>query len=245
MVEGFKQLSKHLFRRGRVRQFAVIGLGKFGSKVARTLSEEGGEVLAIDNDPALVEEIKDDVTQAVCLDSTDEEALRAVGVPEVDVAVVSFGDNVEKNILTTALLKRIGIKTIIARANDHLQGQVLESVGATRVVYPEEDMALRVANAIITPQVLDHIDLNGGFELMEFIAPAAFVGRTVREIGFRENFGVNVILIQKHLPGSEEGEEKEEEATVNQLPMPDYVIEENDVLLVVGKGEDIERLRNQ
>jgi len=146
-----------------MRQFAVIGLGRFGFKVAEVLAAKGAQVIAVDKDPALVEKIKDIVAEAVQLDSTDEEALRECGVEGVDVAVVSIGEDVESSILTTTILNNMGIKEIVARASTRLQAQILKEVGAARVVYPEEDMGLRVANSIFAPGVLDYIDLGADY----------------------------------------------------------------------------------
>ena len=150
-----------------MRQFAVIGLGRFGFRVAEVLSGKGAQVIAIDKDNIVVEKIRDIVTEAVQLDSTDEEALRECRVEDVDVAVVSIGEHIESCILTTAILKNIGIKEIVSRAGTKLQAQILKEVGATRVIFPEEDMGLRVANSILAPGVLEYIDLGADYNLAE------------------------------------------------------------------------------
>ena len=142
-----------------MRQFAIIGLGRFGFKIAEILAEKGAQVIAIDKNHTLVEKVGNIVTEALQLDSTDEVALRESGVKDVDVAVVSIGEDVESNILTTTILKNLGIKEIVSRANTKLHAQILKEVGATRVVFPEEDMGLRVANSIFAPGVLEYIEL--------------------------------------------------------------------------------------
>lgn len=225
-----------------MRQFAVIGLGRFGFKVSEVLADKGAQVIAIDRNPELVEKIKDIVTEAVQLDSTDEDALRESGVEVVDVAVVSIGEDLESNILTTAILKNLGIKEIVARAGTGLQAQILKEIGATRVVYPEEDMGLRVANSIFAPGVLDYIDLGADYNLAEIEVKGDFIGKSFRELGLKSKYGVNVIMTMKKIK-QETGKEGEfVEKEVKELPTPDYVLGAKDILVVVGDSRDIEIL---
>jgi trk system potassium uptake protein TrkA len=225
-----------------MRQFAVIGLGRFGFKVAEILAEKGAQVIAIDKDHALVEKIRDIVTEAVQLDSTDEEALRESGVEGVDVAVVSIGEGVESSILTTAILKGFGIKEIVARAGTKLQAQILKEVGATRVVFPEEDMGLRVANSILAPGVLEYIELGAHYNLAEIEVKGEFTGKSIKELDIKSKYGINVIMIMKRIKqeAGKEGELVEKE--IKELPTPDYVLREKDILVVVGDSKDIEAL---
>ena len=225
-----------------MRQFAVIGLGRFGFKVAEILAEKGAQVIAIDKDHALVEKIRDIVTEAVQLDSTDEEALRESGVEGVDVAVVSIGEGVESSILTTAILKSFGIKEIVARASTKLQAKILKEVGATRVVFPEEDMGLRVANSILAPGVLEYIELGAHYNLAEIEVKGEFTGKSIKELDIKSKYGINVIMIMKRIKqeAGKEGELVEKE--IKELPTPDYVLREKDILVVVGDSKDIEAL---
>ncbi len=225
-----------------MRQFAVIGLGRFGFKVAEILAEKGAQVIAIDKDHALVEKARDIVTEAVQLDSTDEEALRESGVEGVDVAVVSIGEGVESSILTTAILKSFGIKEIVARASTKLQAQILKEVGATRVVFPEEDMGLRVANSILAPGVLEYIELGAHYNLAEIEVKGEFTGKSIKELDIKSKYGINVIMIMKRIKqeAGKEGELVEKE--IKELPTPDYVLREKDILVVVGDSKDIEAL---
>ncbi len=225
-----------------MRQFAVIGLGRFGFKVAEILAEKGAQVIAIDNDHALVEKARDIVTEAVQLDSTDEEALRESGVEGVDVAVVSIGEGVESSILTTAILKSFGIKEIVARASTKLQAKILKEVGATRVVFPEEDMGLRVANSILAPGVLEYIELGAHYNLAEIEVKGEFTGKSIKELDIKSKYGINVIMIMKRIKQEvgKEGELVEKE--IKELPTPDYVLREKDILVVVGDSKDIEAL---
>jgi trk system potassium uptake protein TrkA len=225
-----------------MKQFAVIGLGKFGTKVALTLAEKGGQVLVVDEDIRKVEEIKDQVAQAVCLDSTDEDAMRAAGLQDVDAAIVGVGQNLELSILTTAILKKLGVPTIVARAISDLHAQILERVGATRVINVEEQMGEQVARGIIAPEIHEQFPLASGHSLAEVVPRPEFVGQSIGKINFRQQFGVNIIAIQKRMPVVTPEGRNTFQILVNDLPKPTDVIEENDVLVVVGNVENIERL---
>lgn len=225
-----------------MRQFAVIGLGRFGFKVAEVLATKGGGVLAIDKNLALVDKVRDIVTEAVQLDCIDEEALRESGVKNVDVAVVCIGEDVESSILVTAILKNIGIKEIIARAGTRLHAQILKEVGATRVVFPEEDMGLRVANSIFAPGVLDYVELGADYNLAEIEIKGNFIGKSFRELGLKSRYGVNVIMIMKKVKEEIGKKGAFVEKEIKELPTPDYVLGAKDILVVVGDSKDIEVL---
>lgn len=175
------------------KQFAVIGLGRFGSSVARTLASMGHQVIAIDNDLAKVEAIMDKVTTAIQLDARDEEALRSVGVRNADVAVVSIGQNIEANILITLMCKEMGVQCVVAKAVNDQQGKVLEKIGADRIIYPERDMGEKVARTLATGNVLDHIDISPTYSIVEMIAPKNFVNNTLGQLNIRPRYGVNEI----------------------------------------------------
>lgn len=223
-----------------MRQFAVIGLGRFGRKVAETLAKKGVPVIAIDSKQELVAKVSDFVTKAVQIDSTDEEALVASGIKDVDVAVVSMGEDIESSVLTTALLKNLDIKEIVARACTPLHAQILKMVGATRVVFPEEDMGIRVANSVLSPGVLEYIELGADYTLAEIEAKSESIGRTINELDLRSKYGINVLIVKRKV--FEAGEKTDEilEKEVKVLPTSDYKIQEGDVLVVVGNSKDIE-----
>ena len=225
-----------------MKQFAVIGLGKFGMKVALTLTEKGGQVLAVDEDIRKVEEVKDHVAQAVCLDSTDEDAMRAAGLEDVDAAIVGAGENLEFSILATAILKKLGVPNIVARAVSDLHAQILERVGATRVIMVEEQMGEQVARSIIAPEIHEQFALATGHSLAEVVPRPEFIGQSIGKINFRQQFGVNIIAIQKRIPILTPEGKNSFQVLINDLPKPSDVIEENDVLVVVGSDEHIERL---
>jgi trk system potassium uptake protein TrkA len=224
-----------------MRQFAVIGLGRFGFQVAETLAEKGASVIAVDIKETLVEKAKNIVSDAMQLDSTDEDALKASGIANVDVAVVSMGEDVESSILTTALLKNMGIKEIVARATTDLHAQILDKVGATRVVFPEKDMGLRVAHSILAPGVLDYFELGADYNLAEISIKGEFVGKSLREIALRKKFGVTEIMMMRRVwETTKEG--KPVEKQVRELSDPDYVVKEGDILVVVGNSKNLETL---
>jgi len=225
-----------------MKQFAVIGLGKFGMKIALTLAEKGGQVLVVDEDIRKVEEIKDLVAQAVCLDSTDEDAMRAAGLEDVDAAIVGAGGNLEHSILTTAILKKLGVPHIVARASSDLHARILERVGASRVINVEEQMGEQIARSIIAPAIQEQFALATGHSLAEVVPRPELVGQTIGKINFRQSYGVNIIAIQKRIPVVTPEGANSFRVEINDLPKPTDVIEEDDVLVVVGSDESIERL---
>src|SRR6056297_953486 len=180
-----------------MKQFVVIGLGRFGASVAETLADNGYDVLAIDKDADRVQSIADIVTHAVEADATDEEALKTLGVRNFDVAVVSIGDNVSANILCTLILKELNVPYVIVKAPDSLHGKVLTKVGAVRVVYPERDMGARIANNLISSNVLDYIEFAPEYGVVEILASEKIIGRTLGELALRSKFNVNVMAIKR------------------------------------------------
>ena len=225
-----------------MRQFAVIGMGRFGASVAEVLSEKGYQVLAIDTDESIIQDISDEVTQAVCLDATDEKALRSVGIENVDVAIVGIGTNLEASILITLSLKEIGIKEIVCKAISQDHKKVLEKIGATRVVQPEREMGTRVANSLVSTNVIEHIELSGESSIVELISPKDFIGKSLREIDVRAKYGVNVIALKRKIPSASK---KEEEEIVNVSPKAEDVINRGDILIILGPNENIEKLQKK
>ncbi len=226
-----------------MKKFAVIGLGRFGRKLAVTLTKSEAEVIAIDQNREIIEDISDEVAFAVRLDSTDEDALRAQGIDKVDVAIVGIGQSqsgrgFESSILTVVNLKAMGVPQIYARAESIIQGQVLEKIGATEVIYPEVESAQRWAFKLLTPQIADRIDLAPGYSLASVIAPASFHGKTVLDIQFRQKYCVNLVSIKR---GDKVGDEKQKGEIIN-VPLPDTVIYEDDILMVAGSDEDLAKL---
>jgi trk system potassium uptake protein TrkA len=225
-----------------MRQFAVIGLGQFGSSVARTLARLGAEVIGIDSDPNRVEAIKNDISHAVVLDATREESMREVGVQDVDTAVVSIGENQHANILVTAILRRMGIPRIYARAMNSLQGQILELVGAHDVLYIEDLMGEQVGKSILRFDVFDQIPLTSGDTLLEISAPVSFVGRTLSQLDLRVRYRVNVVAIKKRVAFVKDDGTTDHRVEVRDVPDPEAKIEADDRLIIIGSPENLERM---
>jgi len=223
------------------RVYAVVGLGSFGKRVCEVLSEKGGKVIALDNRPQVIESIKNQVTQAVLVNSTDEEALSAVPLEDVDVAIVAIGDNIEASILTTALLKGAGVPYIIARAVSDLHQRVLKQVGADEIINLEIDQGTRMALKLISPEVLERIPITRTISMAEIYAPPGMVGKSLLKLELRSKAHINVVALRRiSVTIDKEGNALKEEKVV--FPGPEEVIEESDILIVVGKNEDIDAL---
>ncbi len=210
------------------RQFAVIGLGRFGSSVARALNAMGHEVLAVDSDEENVQRMADEVTHAVTADATDAAALKAMGIRNFDAVVVAIGD-MQASILCTLLLKELGVGDVVAKADNDLHGKVLQRTGADRVIYPERDSGVRLAHNLSASTILDYIELAPDYSVVEISATQALVGKTLRHLALRVTFNVNVIAIRR---GS----------SMNITPQADDQVLAGDVLIVVGRNDDIKRL---
>jgi len=213
------------------KQFVIIGLGRFGSSIAKTLYSLGNDVLAIDKDEDVVQEIADSVTHAVQLDATDENALRTLGIRNFDVAVVTIGDNIQSSIMATLLVKELGVKYIIAKGHSDLHAKVLYKIGADRVVLPEKDMGVRVAHNLVSANILDYIELSEDYSIMEIQVIKEWAGNTLKELKLRSKYGINVMAIKR-------GDE------VNLSPAADDVIEENDIIVSIGSAEDLSKLED-
>ncbi|NLU41890.1 MAG: TrkA family potassium uptake protein [Firmicutes bacterium] len=215
-----------------MNQYAVIGLGRFGSSVAKTLSDLGHEVLAIDIDEERVQQVEGFVTHAVQADATDENAMRSLGIRNVDVAIVSIGQDLEASILATLILKDLGIGYVVCKALSELHGKVLERVGADRVVYPERDMGVRVAHNLVSSSLIDYIELSPDHSIAEIVARPEFAGKTLRELNLRAkyDYAINIIAIRS-------GD------AVRISPRADDKIHENDILVVMGSNEAIKKLQ--
>lgn len=179
------------------KQYAVIGLGRFGTSVARTLYSLGREVLAIDTSEERLKYVADEVTHTLLADTTDANVLKNLGIANFDVVIVAIGENVQANIMTTLLLKELGVKFVVAKALNKMHGRVLEKVGADRVVFPERDMGKRVAHNLVAANLVDFIELAQGFRIIEVVALKEMVGKSLQNLNFRAKYGVNVLLIKR------------------------------------------------
>lgn len=211
------------------KQFAIIGLGRFGTNMAKALYKMGYEVLAVDKSAQKVQDFSDEVTHVVQADATDENALRALGILNFDVVVVAIGEDVQSNIMTTLQLKEIGARYIVATARNNLQVKLLEKIGADRVVSPERDMARRVAYNLASTSVMDYIELSPQFSIVEITVPKALLNKTLAQSDIRAKYGINVVAI------------KRDEALIIS-PLPSERLQQNDIAIVVGKNEGINGL---
>ncbi len=214
------------------KEFAVIGLGRFGGSVARTLHEMGYEVMVIDRDPQRVQDYATLVTHAVEADSTDEGAMRALGIRNFDVVVVAIGEDIQSSILTTIILKELGVQKVVVKAQSDLHGKVLYKIGADKVVYPERDMGVRVVHQLISPNILDLIELADDYSVIELSAGNFFNGKTLSELDIRAKFRCNVVAIKSG-----------EKITI--APLATDRIYRGDILIVIGRNEDLQRLREK
>ncbi len=214
------------------KQFVIIGCGRFGHSVAKTLYEYGYEVLALDHDEETIQEIAEDATHAIQVDGTDEAALRSIGIRNFDVAVVSIGSDIQASIMATLIAKEEGIKTVVAKAQNSVHAKVLYKIGADRVIFPERDMGVRVANSLVTSNVLDYIELTKGCNVVEIEALEEWLDKTLRELRLSNRYGINVIAI-KHKDG------------LNISPYADDVVKEGDILIFIGDDDSFRKLENE
>jgi trk system potassium uptake protein TrkA len=203
--------------------------------MARTLTELGQDVIGIDTDEERVQKHADLIRSAVQLDANDERALRTAGVQDVDVAVISIGENIEASLLAVMLVKDLGVPRVIAKAVTTLHGRILERIGVNRVIFPEREMAIRVAHSLVVANVLDYIELSRDFSIIEMPAPAAFIGKSLKEIQLRNRYGLTLIAIKRKPEGGGP------EAT-NVAPTADDKILAGDVLALLGSNERLAQL---
>lgn len=226
-----------------MKSFAVIGLGRFGKKLAIALAMSGADVIAIDKNRDEIESISDQVSHAVRPDSTDEEALKAPGIDKVDCAIIGIGQGTgrgfEAAVLTVVNLKQMGVAQIYARAEDPIAGEVFSKIGATEVIYPEIESALRWAYKLIAPQIGEKIDFAPGYSLARIKAPASFNGKTVMDLQLRQKYNINLVAIKRDEGGKAK---KSEKGGIINVPMPNTQIFEGDILMVAGSDADMAKL---
>lgn len=221
---------------------AVIGLGTFGAKTALRLFEKGAEVLAIDSNPELVDRIKDRVSHAICIDVTQERSLRAVNISEVDTAVVAIGDNIEMSIMAVAMLRKLGVGRVVARATSPLHEHVLREIGASEIIKVEEEMGEIVASKIAAPHVLQRYNFAAGYSIVELKLGKAFEGKTLVESQIRQNYSLNIVALQKRVPYISEDGKAAYRVVINDSPLPMDVIEADDIVVLVGSEKNLDRL---
>jgi trk system potassium uptake protein TrkA len=211
-------------------QVVVIGLGRFGSSVARELERLGHQVLAVDRNEQRVNDIAPDVTHALELDASDEEALRGAGAGDFNTAIVAISSDAEPSIFATMVLKRLGVRNVIAKAGSLLHGEILARVGADRVVFPERETGLRLAHSFNVPNVIDYLDVAPGFGIEKIRPPKSFVGRTLGELNLKDGLGLTPIALRRG-----------QQVFVN--PAREERVAEGDELILIGKDEKLGQLR--
>ena len=212
------------------KTYLVVGLGRFGSAVAQRLYELDSEVMVIDLHPELVQRIENKVTCAAVCDARDEEALRALGARNYDCAVVAIGSDLATSVVATLNLKELGVATVICKATDDTQRRALEKIGADKVLIPEREAGVKLAQAVTSSSILDFIELSDQYGIAEVTLPEAWVGKTIRELNIRAKYGVNIIAVR-------------ENGKINVVPDADEPLPEGCVLVAVGANDKLTRLR--
>jgi len=211
------------------KEFVVFGLGKFGATVAKTLSDNGCQVMAVDSDPAKVEAVAQDVTYAVCTDVTDADAVRSLGISNFDGAIVAIGGSLEASVMVTILTKEMGIPYVLCKAITDLQAKVLKKVGADMIVFPEQESGIRIAHNLVEGNLFDAIELSTQHSMMEFTLPEEWIGKSLRELNLRVTKKINVIGIKRA-------------GRLEITPDADEPLKSSDSLIVIGKNAALSRL---
>ncbi len=215
----------------KAKSFAVLGLGRFGTSLVETLYDMGFDVLAVDKNEEAVNSISANITHAVVGDVMDENLIKSLGIRNFDAAVVAIGGEVHSSVLLTLMLKEEGVGYIVARARNELHSRVLQKVGADRVIFPEKDMGVKVAHNLVSANVLDLIELSEEYSVVEVIPPPVWVSKSIMDSNVRAKYGVSIIAIKN-------------KNYINVAPKSDYVIKEDDQLVIIGKNENIKKIGN-
>lgn len=211
------------------KEFVVFGMGRFGSSVAKTLSENGCQVLAVDMDQSKIELIADAVTYAVCTDVTDVDAIHSLGISNFDGAVIAIGGNLEASVMVTILAKELGIPYILAKARNELHAKILKKVGADMVVFPEKETGIRIAHNLMEGNLFDAIELSTQYSMMDFSVPEDWIGKSLRELNLRAAKKINVIGLRR-------------DGKLDITPEADMPLEADDVLIIIGKNHALSKL---
>ncbi|NGP44406.1 TrkA family potassium uptake protein [Bacillaceae bacterium SIJ1] len=210
------------------KQFAVIGLGRFGSSICRALSKQGMEVMAIDMDEDRVNEFSTIASHAVMADSTDEQALKSLGLRNFDHVIVAIGDNIQASILTTLMLKELGVKQITVKAQNDYHEKVLSKIGADRIVHPERDMGRRIAHHILSNNVLDYLEISDEHSIVEVRVSDKMIGSTLQDLDIRAKYGINIVAFRRG-------------PDIIVSPPAEAELQSNDIMIVIGADKDISR----
>lgn len=215
-----------------MKSFVVIGCGRFGSSIARTLYSLGNEVLAIDSSEEIIKEISEEVTHAVQADVMDETVLMDLGLRNFDVAVVAIGSDIEASIMATLVVKELGIKRVIAKAQSELHGKVLSKIGADKIIFPERDMGVRVAHNLASTNILDFIELSPDYSILEIAALKEWEEKSLAQLRLPSKYGINVMAIKR---GN----------SISVSPSGEVIIKKDDILVIIGSTKDIKRVEQR
>ncbi len=214
------------------KEFVVVGLGRFGAQVARTLAGMGRNVMAIDRDEKRVNALASVVTHVVQADAADDETVGSLGLEEFDTAIVAIGNDLEASVLVTLMLKEMGIKEVVAKASSEKHGKLLARVGADRVIFPERDMAERLARSMVSENLLDYLELTPDVSIAELTVGEKLHGETLRNLNLISRFGVTIMALRRH------------DKDVRVSPSADDVLQVGDIIVIIGTNQDIRRLQS-
>ena len=214
-----------------MKSFLIIGLGRFGEALARELFRLGHEVMAVDKDEDSVARIVDYVTHSLVADVRDENVLRSIGARNFDHAIVAFSENIQDNILISLMLKEMGVRDVISKGTNDLHVKVLKKIGADRIVFPESDMGVRLAQTLSSGNIIDYIEISENYSIIETATPKKWIGNSIKKLDIRARYGINILAIK-----GQDGR------TVSVTPSPDYIIKAGDILVVVGSNDDLQNL---
>ncbi len=226
-----------------MKQFAVIGLGRFGISVAQSLSEKGMQVIAIDKDGGKVKDAAEFATRALELDATDKNDLSNAGIENVDAAIVGIGKDIASSVLITLILKEIGIKEVISKALDPLQGKILQKIGAERVVYPEKEMGIKLAESLISPGIFEYIKLSSSHTLIEVDVPKNFEGKTLGNLGINTKYGVQIVAIKRKIMQTDKTGKVGFSEKIIVAPSADDGLINGDRFVLLGENKNIEKIK--
>lgn len=222
-----------------MKSVAVIGLSQFGSQLAIGLTQKGIEVIGIDKNPDIVDEIKDLISQAIILDAADEKAMRAVNIDNIDAAIVAFGSNVQSSLLTAALLLKLGISKIHVRAINSLQASILHTMGIEHVINIEKEMGTQLANTITDEKIDRYVQISERHSLLEIAIPHLLIGKTLKELHLRANYGINIVGVKSKVPEVNNDGELKYKTKMADLPDPSKPFKKEDILVIYGTDDNI------
>lgn len=211
------------------KQYIVIGCGRFGSALAKKMCQLGNEVMVIDKNRDIIENIVDEVTHTAILDVTDENDLKSIGLGNFDVAIVAISSDIKASIMATIMAKELGVSKVVCKAKDELEAKVLYKVGADKVVFPERDMGIRVAYNLVSDNILDQINLDPEYSIMEIVTPTKWIGKTIIELNLRAAYDVTVLAIKTS-------------SGLKVMPSPNYCMKEGNILIIIGNINNINEI---